>query len=246
MRKGLSWCLGVGFLLAGQAVSGATAALAHEERTAGRIGFVIGWGEEPPYTGLKNSVEVRVFEADGTPITDLGNALKVEVIKGSEKVTMSLEPTFGPAASGAPGTYRAWLTPTRPGAYTFRLTGNLRGQAVDETFTSSPTTFDEVQEASSIQFPAKDPSPGQLATRLDREIPRLSTRTDAIEAALEEAGERADVARTLAIVGAAAGVLGLLVGGFALLTARRATSPRVRSDVGPATSSSEHARSLRG
>jgi hypothetical protein len=106
------------------------------------------------------------------------------------------------------------MTPTRPGSYTFHLTGTLRGQKVDETFTSSKTTFSDVEDVTSIAFPAKDPSTGQLATRIDREVPR-------IDAALDDAGDTADGARTLGLAGAVLGLLGLLAGVGALVTARR-------------------------
>ncbi len=149
------------------AVAGATTAFGHEQRSTGGLQVVVGWGDEPAYTGFKNSVQVTVAEADGgAPVADLGDSLRVEVRKGSDTVTMPLEP------SATPGEYRAALTPTRPGEYTFRVTGTVRGRSVDESFTSSETTFDDVDDVATIQFPAKDPSTGQLATRIDREVPR--------------------------------------------------------------------------
>lgn len=46
-------------------------ASAHEERATGGFRFVVGWGDEPAYTGFKNSVQVTVSEADGgAPVTD--------------------------------------------------------------------------------------------------------------------------------------------------------------------------------
>lgn len=239
MSKRLGSSLGIAFsLIAGITVAGANGALAHEERATGRLHFVVGWDEEPPYTGQKNSVDVSVSEAGGAPVTDLGGALKVEVSKGSERATLSLEP------AGTPGVYRAWLTPTRPGAYTFRLTGNVRGQTVDESFTSSPTTFDEVQDAGNIQFPAKDPSTGQLASRLDREVARLATRTDAVEAAVDAAEDRVDQARTIAVAGAAAGGLGLITAATALVAGRRASHRDAGTKAGPTAAKSEQAQSL--
>jgi hypothetical protein len=221
MKKRLASPLGAALCLVAVHVGvAATAVRAHEERATGAVHFVVGWGEEPAYTGSKNSVEITVSDAGGRPVTDLGNGLKVEVIKGSERVTLPLEGNFG-GSSGTPGTYRAWLTPTRPGSYTFRLSGSARGESVDESFTSSPTTFDEVQDLANIQFPAKDPSNGQLATRLDREVPRLETRTEELEIALDEADERVDSAQMLAVVGVAVGALGLLAAVGALVTARR-------------------------
>jgi hypothetical protein len=196
------------------AVAGAGPAAAHENRTAGPLRFVVGWGDEPAYTGFKNSVQVTISETNGAPVTDVTDTLKVEVIKGQEKITSPLVPNFRVGAFGTPGDYRAWLTPTRPGAYTFHISGTIRGQNVDESFSSSRTTFNDVEDVSSIQFPAKDPSTGQLAMRVDREFPRL-------DSAVQQAEDEASTARTIAIAGLGVGVLGLLAGAGALVVARR-------------------------
>jgi hypothetical protein len=203
-------------LAAGASVAGAVVApaWAHETGAAGPVRFVVGWGDEPSFTGFKNSVQVTVSEASGGPVTDLGDALTVEVIKGEDKTTLPLVPNFRVGAFGTPGDYRAWLTPTRPGGYTFHLTGTVRGQKFDETCTSSKTTLNDVEDVTNIAFPAKDPSTGQLATRIDREVPRL-------EAAVREAEDRADTAQTLALVGVAVGAVGLLAAAGALIVARR-------------------------
>jgi hypothetical protein len=64
--------------------------------------------------------------------------------------------------------------------------------------TCSDTTFACVADVSDIQFPVKDPSAGQLADRISRELPRA-------EAAMTAAAG----ARTLAIGGLAGAVLAL-------------------------------------
>lgn len=223
MKHRLAWSLGVALpLTAVLAVAGSVPAGAHEPRATGGFRFVVGWGDEPAYTGFKNSVQVTVSEASGgAPVTDLGDSLKVEVSKGSERTTLPLEANFRVGGAGTPGDYRAWLIPTRPGAYTFRLTGSVRGQAVDESFTSSPTTFDEVVDVAEIQFPAKDPSTGELATRIEREFPRLGARTESLGAELRQTADRVDSSRTLAVVGVVTGVVGLLTAAGALVALRR-------------------------
>jgi len=211
LARSMTFLLAAAAVMAGAAVAPASA---HETRAGGPIRFVVGWGDEPTYTGFKNSVQVTISEASGAPVTDLGDTLTVEVIKGEDKTTLPLVPNFRVGAFGTPGDYRAWLTPTRPGGYTFHLIGTVRGQKVDETFTSSKTTFNDVEDVTSIAFPAKDPSTGQLATRIDREVPRL-------EAALQEAEDQAASAQTLALVGVAVGTAGLLSAAGALVVARR-------------------------
>jgi hypothetical protein len=202
------------------AVATATPASAHERRTVGAYQFVVGWGDEPAYSTFKNSVQLTLSEANGgPPVTDLGDSLKVELTKGSDKATVPLEANFRVGAFGTPGDYRAWVTPTRPGAYTFRFTGTIRGQAVDESFTSSKTTFNDIEDVTSIEFPAKDPSTGQLATRLDREVPRLDKRADA-------ANKDADGARRLATFGIGVGAVAVVILGVALSLGARGRGRR--------------------
>lgn len=242
--KGPAWSLGVALplmvaLAVAVAVAGATPAVAHEPRDTGGFHLVVGWGEEPPYTGVKNTVHVTVSEANGgPPVTDVAGSLQVEVMKGSETRTLSLEANFGVGAFGAPGDYRAGLIPTRPGTYTFRVIGSIRGQSVDESFTSSPATFDDVQDVAEIQFPAKDPSTGQLATRMDREIPRLATRVEVVEAV-----DRLDSIRNLAMVAMVAGGLGLLTAGGALAAARSASRRGGRPKTAPSEAPAHQERS---
>jgi hypothetical protein len=81
-----------------------------------------------------------------------------------------MEPVFG-----APGQYRATLIPTRPGTYTFEFTGTLGRRRFSESFTSGEDTFDDVRNPSEVEFPAQDPTRGELAERLDRLTQRVET-----------------------------------------------------------------------
>jgi hypothetical protein len=199
-------------------VATATPALAHERRAVGGYQFVVGWGDEPAYSTFKNSVQLTLSEANGgPPVTDLGDSLKVELIKGSDKTTLPLEANFRVGTFGTPGDYRAWVTPTRPGRYTFHFTGTIRGQRVDESFTSSNTTFDDVEDVAISEFPAKDPSTGQLATRVEREVPRLDRRADALEARVRNA-------HRVAAVGVVVGTAGVAIGALAVALAARSRS----------------------
>src|SRR5437879_9001527 len=181
-------------------------AAAHEHRMVGKYSFTVGWGDEPTYTGLKNSVQLLLHDASDKPINDLGDTLKVEVSSGGQKVTFPLKPAFDVEEKyGTPGDYRAYLIPTRPGTYSFHLTGNVKGDPIDETFTSSDKTFDDADDAADISFPAKDPSTGELAARIDKEVPRLT-------AADKKAKGGASSARVFGIVGIALGAVALAAG----------------------------------
>jgi len=178
----------------------AAPAFAHEERDFNGFHAEVGFGDEPPYIGEKNSVQLILSTKVGKPVTDLGDSLQVEVsTAGNQPMKLALEPNFEVGGDGTPGDYRAWFIPTTPGKYTFHFTGTIKSQNVDQSFTSSSTGFDEVKDPSGVEYPAKDPTSGQVAARLDREVPRLESATAS--------------ARTLAVVGIVVGVAGLLVGG---------------------------------
>lgn len=201
-------------------------ATAHEERTVGAYDFVVGFGTEPALAGLQNSVQLFVFHGgtDNPLVQHVPESVTVEVIFGDESRVMALEPAFR-----SPGQYRAFFIPTRPGAYTFHFTGEIKGQEIDEEFTSSTTGFDEVQDPSSLEFPAPV-STTEVGQRLEQEIPRLIERLEAVEAQLGATGNDSAVrsleddvsdARILGTAGIAIGALGLAVGGAVLLGRRR-------------------------
>src|SRR5438270_2392340 len=203
----------------------AAPALAHEARTVGAYRFVVGWGEEPVYAGTRNSVQLILTTRSGSPVNDLGDSLKVDVVYGSQKEALPLELNFDPdSGEGTPGDYRGWLIPTAAGNYTFHFTGTVRGQTVDQSFTSGPTTFDAVQDPTTVEFPTKVP-PVQQVSALTQ---RLASRISAAQAAERDAKHSADSARTIALVGVIVGALGLIAGGAALVVAgrRRGVGPR--------------------
>jgi hypothetical protein len=151
-------------------------ASAHEQRKVGQLNFVVGFGEEPAYAGLPNSVELTLSDAKDKPITDLAEgALSVDVMFGDQTTKLGMEPSFVVGVFGEPGEYGANFVPSRPGQYKFHFTGTVAGQQIDETFTSGPETFNDVEDAGEQMFPVQDPSTGQLAERLEREVARLES-----------------------------------------------------------------------
>jgi hypothetical protein len=192
---------------------GAAPASAHEGRRVGRYEFVVGFGDEPAYAGQKNSVQLILSDAaTHKPVVDLGDTLKVDVTAGNTdtpKMGMSVEPNFEVGEFGTPGDYRAFFIPTAAGAYTFHFTGTIKGQQVDQKFTSGPQTFSEVQDPTEVEFPSKDPTTGQLSARVDRETQRLTAAVAASEQRARDANDAAGTARLLAIVGVVVGALGL-------------------------------------
>jgi len=186
------------------------AASAHEQRTVGSVHMTVGWAEEPTYVGFRNAVQLFLKDAASKPVLDVGDALKVQVIFGDQKTSLlPLDPSFDPDTGlGTRGEFDASIIPTRPGNYTFRFVGSVGNQKIDQSFTSSSTTFNPVEDASGIQFPVKEPSIAEVAGLVDR----LGTRVDASAAAARDATTAAAQARNLGIAGIVVGLVGVIVG----------------------------------
>ena len=173
---------------------------AHEMRTVGDYTLFVGFRSEPAIVEQPNAVEMLVRQGaseDAKPVTGLSNAIKADVKFGAQTMTVSLE-----EVDGSPGDYIGSFIPTAEGPYTFRIYGAINGTTVDESFTSGPQTFSEVESSSSLQFPSRIPAVASVA----------QTATNA--------GNAADTARTLAIVGIIVGALGLIAGVAGVVAAR--------------------------
>ncbi len=180
-----------------------SAAVAHEQRAVGSFKLAVGWADEPPYVGYKNAIQLVVRDASGKPVSDVDDTLGVEVIFGAQRIgPLPLQPAFD-----TPGEYRAAIIPTRPGDYSFRFIGSIRGQKVDVSFTSSEKTFDPVKNPAEVEFPARDPTRAELAGRLER----LGPRVEALAALAREARDASAQAQALAVVGIVLGAAALVV-----------------------------------
>jgi hypothetical protein len=179
---------------------------AHESREVGDLTLVVGWSNEPAFAGFGNEVQVIVSETRGErPVED--GELEAEVVfgEGGASTQVTLDPSFS-----TPNEYLGYLIPTRAGTYTFNVSGTVGGETIEETFTSGPDTFNDVQNPADAEFPEQDPTRGEIAEALDR----LSGRVEEL-GAQEPADEGSDPALWIAI---GAGVLALIA---VVLAARR-------------------------
>ena len=131
-------------------------ASAHEERDVAGYRVEVGFMDEPVYVGDRTGLELIVHKGDA-PVEGLESTVKAVVTKDAASRDLVLAPI-----EDTPGIYHAVFIPTVAGPYTFHLTGTIEGNAIDETFTSSPQGFDEVQESSAGQFPVQFPSQAEL------------------------------------------------------------------------------------
>jgi hypothetical protein len=170
-----------------------TVALAHEKRTVGKYTFVVGWLNEPTFQGLANGLDLTITGANGTPVEGAEKTLQVGIaFGGSAPKDLPLRARFG-----LKGKYTTDVIPTKAGTYSFSLTGTLNGDTVNETFESSPNTFDDVQPASAIEYPATTGASAQ------------SGAAPAADAAMQRA-------TLLGGAGIAVGLLGIVLGAIAI------------------------------
>jgi hypothetical protein len=173
--------------------------LAHEERDINGYSFAVGFIDEPVFVGDKSGLEFFVNK-DNQPVADLEKTITAQVIYGPSMRDLPIT-----ADDDVAGRYFSAFIPTAAGKYTFHLKGTLPdGSSFDQSFTSSPTGFNEVQEVASGQFPIQFPSQAELAA---------------------QARQGADAAGQVTIalgLGAVGVVLGLLALGVAVASRSRA------------------------
>jgi hypothetical protein len=192
-------------------VSAPSVSFAHERRTigSGKYDVVVGWDTEPAYVNQRNAAGVRISKA-GTnpaqPVTDADKTIKLQVRQGAQTRTFDLRAVFG-----QPGYYVADMLPTRAGDYVWTLTGTLGSDVVNEVFDSADGKFDAVRAGSDVAFPVAAPDPDQV--RLE----------------LQAAQSASQSAQTIAYVGVALGVLGLVAACLAWLTRPRSSHVSVGS-----------------
>jgi len=157
------------------------AAMAHEHRAAAGLEYTVGWLNEPTYAGSVNAVQVELARG-GSPVTD--GSLRVVVIFGEKSGSQKTAPMDLVPSDETPGVYTAPIVPSRPGTYTFHVTGTAGGTKADQYFTSGEKTFDDVKDPTADEFPAKDPTSGQLAQRADRTDTKVASVTSRATLAL--------------------------------------------------------------
>jgi len=171
--------------------------LAHESRDIGDHTYIVGFIDEPVFTGQKSGLEFGAFHGE-EPLEGLEETLLATVTFGDQTRDLEISPRFG-----EPGWYESVFFPTAAGPYTFHISGEVEGEPFDESFTSGPDTFSEVQDVTGGQFPVQFPATGDIVR-------------DA------EAGAAASTTSTIALVLGAAGLLAGLVA-LGLTLARRRT-----------------------
>jgi hypothetical protein len=159
-------------------------ASAHEHREVGEYEIGFGWQVEPAYVGVFNGPELTIAHHDtGEPVEGAEETLELTVSFGSQTKTLALEPAFN-----EPGRYVAYVTPTRPGDYSFELTGTisttdaLTETVVSEIFTSADGEFSSIEPIGDVLFPDDELDMVGMQSQID-------ALREEIEALQEQIGE---------------------------------------------------------
>lgn len=138
-----------GLLLAVALMLLAGSAQAHEKRVvAEKYQIVVGFVNEPAYSGQMNGADIRVSE-NSNPVTGLEKTLRVKVMGNENEGSLDLE--LKPAYKEQ-GKYSARFLPTRPGKYIFVIEGEINGTAINERFESGEK-FHDVEDSEAVRFP---------------------------------------------------------------------------------------------
>ena len=169
-------------------------ALAHTSLKIGPYTVEVGWVDEPPIVGEKNAVFISITNDDtGKPVEGV-STLKVTVSTGGKERQLDLRPL----SADLPGQYAADFIPTRRGTYTVKLSGQI-----EQTNVMTSTDIEEVIPASDLQFPE----------------PVLDAQT--ISQSVSQAQSAVSTANTTALIALGVGIIGVLLGGLALLRGRK-------------------------
>lgn len=172
-------------------------ALAHEERDVAGYSLEVGLIAEPVFVGDRSGLELHVVK-DDKPVSGLDQTIRAQVTYGQQTRDLPLV-----EREEDPGWYESIFIPTAAGKYTFHLTGTVESAPIDESFTSSPTGFNEVQEAASGEFPVTLPTVAELQAQAQKGA---------------DAANQVTIALALGGIGLAVGLLAL---GLAVVGRRR-------------------------
>lgn len=174
----------------------------------GQYVMEIGFRDEPALQGQPNAVYIAVekYGTGGTePVDGLAGTLQAEVSRDGVTKTLPFVPM-------GDGQYEAPFIPTATGDYTFRVFGEVEGNAVDESVTSGPQTFNSVDPLNAYEFPL------------------ASEASNSVQADLLAAQDDVSQARLVAILALVVGVTALAAALLAFTRDRRAV---VETEIAP-------------
>ena len=203
-------------------------ALAHEHQVFTIGGksyeFVVGSLGEPLVVDDKTGVDLRVSQG-GVAVEGLEKDLKVELIAGDKKKTLDMTTVYG-----TKGSYKAIFFPTIQTTLTYRIFGKINNTPVDLSFTCNPAGHvaepDDKTAVPVSEGVVRTLKSGQFGCPMDKaELGFPEESMTSVE--LHKDAEHHMSALSTAIendmqkkIGLGLGLLGVILGGFALFKSR--------------------------
>lgn len=121
---------------------------AHEKRTVGDCEFVVGFVNEPAFSGGINGIDLRISK-NGAPTEGLESNLKafVQYADAAERLELAFK-----LKHKQPGAYAAYFLPAKPGKYIFYITGKINDKEINEVFASGDK-FHDVNDSEAVKWP---------------------------------------------------------------------------------------------
>jgi len=213
-------------------------ASAHITKKFGSIQVQVGWSDEPPLTGLLDSVIVDVNQTSGKTQTPIINALaNMNILVKYGGVTKSLDFLPSPTTDGL---YLGKMIPSRVGSYYVVLNGTIQGQKI-----SSQLPLDLVDSSQKLAFPDTVTGSGTDATvtggsastntnnigpQLQGIVSQLANQIDSVKSVIgsvaksnadtmksvQDVKSAADRSYLIGMVGIGAGIAGIVIASLAL------------------------------
>jgi hypothetical protein len=116
----------------------------------------------PPNQGQKNAASIRISQAGSNRpvlVTGAEKTLNVQIPQGNDTHLFPLR-----RVSGQMGYYAADIAPTRTGDFQWTFVGNIKGDAVNDTFDTADGKFNKVEPITGLQFPVAVGDQSQIAS----------------------------------------------------------------------------------
>jgi hypothetical protein len=211
-------------------------ASAHVTKKFGSIQIQVGWNDEPPLTGILNSVIVDVNQTSGKTQTPVINALaSMNILVKYGGVTKSLDFLPSPTTDGL---YVGKMIPSRVGSYYVVLNGTIQGQKI-----SSQLPLDLVDSSQKLNFPdtssgtdvtviggSASTSTNNIGPQLQGIVSQLANQIDSVKSVIgsvaksnadtvksvQEVKNAADRSYLIGMVGIGAGIAGIVIAAMSL------------------------------
>ncbi|MGQ0377328.1 MAG: hypothetical protein ACT4OW_07500 [Nitrososphaerota archaeon] len=190
-------------------------AFGHKTVNVEQYEIVVGWGNEPPIVGLRNSITFEINEIESENVkAGVVNAFKnLQATAKSGGITKTLDINSDPR----PGHYFSDIIPTKTGTIEIDLKGEINGVAVDVS-----VPVEDVENTAVLDFPPSTGSSGQDVSALKNAMSSLQQDVSDIKSKIgnmdtNSANVNVETAYNFGVFGLALGAAGVILAIIAMI-----------------------------